>query len=165
MDTIEVGVISDTHGLLRPEALNALASVSLILHAGDVGGEEITRKLSEIAPVNCVRGNCDNGLWGTHLPMSHNVEIGGVWIYMYHGHHPLEIDPGKAGFRVVISGHTHIPRISEGNGVLWLNPGSAGPPRFHLPVTLARLSIRNNDVEARLINLLDDTEASVSTRV
>ncbi len=153
-ESIEIGVIGDTHGLLRPEALRALEGVSLILHAGDVCSEEILRELGEIAPVNCVRGNCDNGAFGEKLPLVHTVELGGVRIYMHHGHHTLAIDPLRAGFGVVISGHTHIPRISQGNGVLWLNPGSAGPPRFHLPVTLARLTLCGGRAAARLVNLL-----------
>ena len=153
-ESIEIGVISDTHGLLRPEALRALAGVSLILHAGDVCSEEILRELGSIAPVNCVRGNCDNGAFGEGLPLVHTVELGGVWIYMHHGHHTLAIDPFRSGFGVIISGHTHVPRIAEGNGVLWLNPGSAGPPRFHLPVTLARLTICEGKAEAQLVELV-----------
>lgn len=154
---VEIGVISDTHGLLRPEALRALEGVALILHAGDVCSGEILRELEEIAPVNCVRGNCDNGVFGETLPLAHTVELGGVWIYMHHGHHTLAIEPASAGFGVVISGHTHVPRISEGNGVLWLNPGSAGPPRFHLPVTLARLTVGGGKARARLVHLLEET--------
>ncbi len=160
MDSIEVGVISDTHGLLRPEAAAALAGVSLILHGGDVGAREIVEALSRIAPVMCVRGNCDTDEYGLTLPLTETVSVGGIRIFMHHGHNRLEIDPELAGMNVVVSGHTHVPRLSRGNGVLWMNPGSAGPERFNLPATLGRLSVRDGAVEARLLNLRDGSELS-----
>ncbi|MDR2981321.1 MAG: metallophosphatase family protein [Puniceicoccales bacterium] len=164
MNPIEVGIISDTHGVLRPQALEALQGVSMILHAGDVCGQEIIQELSKIAPVTGVRGNCDTDGFGSHLPLSEAVAVGGVWIYMYHGHTRLDISPGEAGFKVVISGHTHVPRLSQGNGVLWINPGSAGPRRFNLPVTIARLTICNGEVEARLIDILTHSETTLSSQ-
>lgn len=134
-----IGVISDTHGLLRPEAVQALEGSSLIIHAGDVGDPGILDELRKIAPVVAVRGNIDKG---EALPEVMRVEHGGVSIYVLHDVNQLDIDPAAAGFDAVISGHSHKPSIREENGVLYLNPGSAGPRRFRLPVTVARLDVR-----------------------
>jgi len=136
-----LGLISDTHGLLREEALQALRGSDLILHAGDVGAPEILDKLREIAPVIAVRGNVDEGAWAEKLPMAQVVEAGGLTIYMLHILEQLDLDPRAAGFAMVISGHSHQPGQKERNGVSYVNPGSAGPRRFRLPITVARLDI------------------------
>ena len=150
---MKIGVISDTHGLLRPEALTALEGVEQILHAGDVGGPEILEALSRTAPVTAVRGNVDQGRWGAQLPKTEVVEFGGVSIYMLHDLAQLDLKPEAAGFRVVVYGHSHRPTMEEKNGVLYFNPGSAGPRRFHLPVTVGRLEVRAGRVVAKLVQL------------
>lgn len=136
-----LGLISDTHGLLRDEALRALRGSDLILHAGDVGAPEILDKLRGIAPVIAVRGNVDEGAWAEKLPMTQVVEAGGVTIYMLHILEQLDLEPRAAGFAMVISGHSHQPGQSEKGGVLYVNPGSAGPERFRLPIAVARLNL------------------------
>jgi len=136
-----VGLISDTHGLLRPEAVRALAGSELIIHAGDVGRPEILDGLKAIAPVVAVRGNVDTGGWAARLPATAVAEAGPALIYVLHDLNDLDLDPAAAGFHVVVSGHSHKPARSEKAGVLYLNPGSAGPRRFTLPVTVARLDV------------------------
>ena len=148
-----LGVISDTHGLLRPEAVEALHGSDLILHAGDVGAPEILEALVEIAPVTAIRGNVDTELWARALPKTEVVEAGGVFIYMLHDLSQLDLKLGTAGFRVVVYGHSHRPTIEEKNGVLYFNPGSAGPRRFNLPVSLGKLLIREREARAELIEL------------
>ena len=128
-----IGVISDTHGLLRPEAVSALHSSELIIHAGDVGSPEILYELERIARVRAVRGNVDKGDWATRLPVSDAIEWRGVSIYVVHDIAELDLDPKQAGFAAVVSGHTHVPESAKRDGVLFLNPGSAGPGRFKLP--------------------------------
>jgi hypothetical protein len=149
-----VGVISDTHGLLRPEALGALAGSGLIIHAGDVGGPEVLEALGRVAPVVAVRGNNDRGGWADALPLYEAVEVGGAFVYILHDLKELDIAPAAAGFRVVVSGHSHKPLAEERRGVLYLNPGSAGPRRFKLPVTVARLRLDADDASAEIIHLL-----------
>jgi uncharacterized protein len=151
----EIGVISDTHGLLRPEALKALAGASQIIHAGDVGNPEILDALRTLAPVTAVRGNIDRESWAKALPVYEALEIDGVSLYVIHNIQEMDLSPDKAGFRVVISGHSHHPSIEERSGVLYLNPGSAGPSRFRLPVCLAKLSIRDGLIEPSLITLIE----------
>ena len=151
---MEVGVISDTHGLLRPEAMEALAGCDVILHAGDIGDPQILQSLVTIAPVFAVRGNCDGGPWADALPVTEVIEVAGVRFYMIHILDHLDVDPSAAGVDVVVCGHSHRPGAEEENGVLFLNPGSAGPQRFNLPVTLARLMIRDGTLEAAVISLL-----------
>ena len=136
-----VGVISDTHGLVRPEALDALRGSDLIIHAGDVGSPDVLEALRALAPVTAVRGNNDRGNWAESLSDSEAVEIAGRWLYVLHDLHELDLDPGAAGFAAVIAGHSHRPLIEERKGILFLNPGSAGPRRFTLPVALARLRV------------------------
>jgi putative phosphoesterase len=136
-----VGVISDTHGLLRPEAVAALEGVDLIVHAGDIGNPEIIDELREIAPVHAIRGNVDRGLWADEFSPTEIVDLDGQSLYVLHDLNELDLDPAAAGFRVVISGHTHDPKITEERGVLYLNPGSAGPRRFRLPISLAQMRI------------------------
>jgi uncharacterized protein len=148
-----VGVISDTHGLLRPEAVAALAGVERIVHAGDIGSPEVIAALQRIAPVSAVRGNNDRDAWAAAIPETDVVEIGAVSLYVLHDLHELDLDPRAAGFAAVIAGHSHQPRMEERAGVLYLNPGSAGPRRFKLPISLARLTVTGARVQARLVTL------------
>jgi putative phosphoesterase len=149
-----LGLISDTHGLLRPEALRALAGCDRIVHAGDVGGAGIVEQLRAIAPVTAVRGNVDRGEWAQELPADAVVSVAGTALYVLHDVHDLDLSPAAAGMAAVISGHSHQPSIREEGGVLYLNPGSAGPRRFRLPVTLAILKIQDGALEPRLVALL-----------
>jgi uncharacterized protein len=137
----QIGLISDTHGLLREEALRALIGCDAIVHAGDVGRAEILEKLREIAPVTVVRGNVDTQGWAEGLPHAQVLQADGASLYVIHNLDELDLKPGPTGFQVVISGHTHRPKQFEKDGVLYVNPGSAGPRRFSLPITIARLSL------------------------
>jgi len=148
-----VGLISDTHGLLRAEALAALGGADLIIHAGDVGRAGIVETLGRLAPVRAVRGNVDRGAWAAELPPDARLEVGGLGIYVYHGHEEPTLEPAAAGFRVVVRGHSHKAEVAEQGGVLYLNPGSAGPRRFKLPVTLMRLYIGGAGVRTELVQL------------
>ena len=151
-----IGVISDTHGLLRPEAVDALRGVAMILHAGDIGKPEIIEELKKLAPVAAVRGNNDVGDWALNFPDRRLIEISGVPIYMLHD--VKEFDASRedaAGARVIVAGHSHKPIVSERDGVLYLNPGSAGPRRFKLPVTVALLDV-DAPPTAEIIHLLED---------
>jgi putative phosphoesterase len=150
---LTLGIISDTHGLLRPEAVEALRGSDRILHAGDVGTPEILEALAKIAPVTAIRGNVDTARWARALPKTEVVEAGGVSIYMLHDLGQLDLKPEAARFRVVVYGHSHRPKIEEKNGVLYFNPGSAGPRRFHLPVTVGRLTTASGNVQAELVEL------------
>ena len=136
-----IGLISDTHGLLREEALQALSGLELIVHAGDVGDAEILEKLRELAPVVAVRGNVDTGSWALSLLETAVAEGSTASIYALHDVNALDLDPVAAGFRIVVSGHSHKPGRRENKGVLYINPGSAGPRRFRLPITVARLNL------------------------
>jgi len=148
-----VGVISDTHGLLRPEALAALAGSECIIHAGDIGDARILDALAAIAPVTAVRGNNDHGAWASAVPASATMHVGATAIHVVHDIAELAIDPMAHRIDVVVTGHSHHPRIERRDGVLFVNPGSAGPRRFKLPVTLARIVIADGDVTAELIDL------------
>ena len=148
-----VGVISDTHGLLRPEAVAALNGSDVIIHAGDVGAPEILEALRRIAPLHAVRGNVDTQPWARELPLSETVEIGGVMVFLLHDLDDLDLSPAAAGFAAVIYGHSHQPEMESRKGVLYFNPGSAGPRRFKLPVSVGRLRIRDRVVKAELIEL------------
>ena len=154
-NTVEtiIGVISDTHGLVRPEAVDALRGVGMILHAGDVGNAQVLEALNGIAPVVAVRGNNDKGEWAEGLPHWEVLEVGAVSIYMLHDLKEIDISPSGAGFRVVVSGHSHKPSVEERKGVLYVNPGSAGPRRFSLPVSVARLRVTGGAVNAQVIEL------------
>ena len=149
-----LGIISDTHGLLRPEALHALRGASLIVHAGDVGAPEILTQLKAIAPVFAVRGNVDVEPWAQELPLATMVEAEGFNLYVLHNLQHLDLKPEASGIHMVISGHTHQPEQYERAGVLFLNPGSAGPRRFHLPVTLALLDLDRKPLRAEFIPLI-----------
>jgi putative phosphoesterase len=151
---VRVGVISDTHGLLRPEAELALRGVDLIVHAGDVGDLEVLTRLKRIAPVFAVRGNVDTDPWAQQLPLTTVVEADGVSFYVLHNLREMELRPEAARFDFVISGHTHQPEQSERQGVLYVNPGSAGPKRFHLPVTLAVVDLGKKPWKVHIVELL-----------
>ena len=148
-----IGVVSDTHGLLRPEALEALRGSDLIIHAGDIGQVEVIESLLSIAPVIAIRGNNDKDKWARKFSETAVVEFGKVRMYVIHNIKELEIDPAIAGFRVVISGHSHRPSIVERDRVLFLNPGSAGPRRFKLPIAVAYLRVRGESVSSRIVEL------------
>jgi uncharacterized protein len=148
-----LGLISDTHGLLREEALGALRGVDLILHAGDVGAPEILETLRTVAPVIAVRGNVDTDKWAQALPVAQTIETGAATIYMLHNLKELDVKPASPGFAIVVSGHTHQPLQIEKDGVLCVNPGSAGPRRFQLPVTVARLNLGVRSWQVEFINL------------
>ena len=148
-----IGVISDTHGLLRPEALTALDGSDYIIHAGDIGDPMILNKLAEIGPLTAIRGNVDREAWARKMPATNVLEVGGISIYVLHNLQDLDLNPEVAGFAVVISGHSHVPKQEERNGVLYFNPGSAGPRRFRLPVSVGRLRIEAGKVDAKLLIL------------
>ncbi len=149
-----IGVISDTHGLVRPEALHALEGTDLIIHAGDIGKPEVVTALQSIASVVAVRGNNDKGEWAREFPETEVVEVEKFLIYVLHDLKELDLDPAAAGFRVIISGHSHRPSVVEQNGVLFLNPGSAGPRRFKLPVAVALLRIKGEFVDTEIVELV-----------
>jgi putative phosphoesterase len=152
---LTIGVVSDTHGLMRPEALAALQGSEVILHAGDVGGPEVLEALAEIAPVIAVRGNVDGG-WGRFLPERRRLELAGVPLLLLHDRALAAGDPffrGRAPLRLVVFGHSHQPLAEMKDGVLWFNPGSCGPRRFSLPVSLGRLVVRDGRVSRRLVRL------------
>ena len=149
-----IGVISDTHGLLRPEAIQALRCSEHIIHAGDIGAPEIIPALEKIARVTAIRGNIDRQPWTKKFPETEVVELAGVHIYLIHDLKALDLNPRAAGFVAVISGHSHQPKQEIKDGVLYFNPGSAGPRRFGLPVTVGRLEIVAGKVSGRIIELL-----------
>jgi putative phosphoesterase len=148
-----VGVISDTHGLLRPEALDALRGADVIVHAGDIGSPDVLKALSSVAPVTAVRGNNDRGPWANKLPETAVVEIGRVRLYVLHDVKELALDPRARGFAAVVSGHSHKPNAEERDDVLFFNPGSAGPRRFRLPISIGRLEIVRQRVHGTLVEL------------
>ena len=152
--TLKIGVISDTHGLMRPEALRALGDSDVIIHAGDVGSAAILEALRTIAPVVAVRGNNDKGTWADKLAEREVIRAGAHQIYLLHNANELDVDPVAAGFRVVVSGHSHRPAQEERAGVLYLNPGSAGPRRFKLPVAVARLQLDSTGIRVEIVELL-----------
>ena len=154
-----VGVISDTHGLLRPEAVALLTGTDHIIHAGDIGNADILRQLSAIAPVTAVRGNNDQGAWTSRIPETEVVQVGAAIIYVIHDVHALNLDPAAAGFHAVIAGHSHRPGIELHQGVLFINPGSAGPRRFKLPVSMGHLTISGTSITPRLLELTVHSDA------
>jgi uncharacterized protein len=149
----EIGVISDTHGLLRPQALAALRGSHLIIHAGDVGKPDVIDELRTIAPTFVVRGNVDTGSWASALPMTALVEVGDLRFYVLHDISQLDLDPAAAGFAAVVFGHSHVPSIETRQGVLFLNPGSAGPRRFKLPVAVARVRVTGQRLWPKIVEL------------
>ena len=153
MTSQRVGLIADTHGMLRPEAVRALQGSEVIIHAGDIGKAEILKALRDVAPVTAVRGNIDRGAWAQALPTTAALQIGQVWVYVIHDIQELDLIPETAGFKVVVSGHSHQSSIRERNGILFVNPGSAGPRRFTLPVSVALMEVQGSTVDVRLVGL------------
>jgi uncharacterized protein len=153
MSSKVIGVISDTHGLLRPAAVDALRGSDHIIHAGDIGAPEILVRLREIAPLTAIRGNIDKAAWARHLPETEVVEIGGISIYVLHDLSNLDLNPEAAGFNVVVYGHSHVPKQETRDGVLYFNPGSAGPRRFKLPVTVGKLIVDGGMARAEIVQL------------
>ncbi|MDQ0040312.1 metallophosphoesterase family protein [Variovorax boronicumulans] len=151
---IRVGLISDTHGLLRPQAVAALQGSDFIVHGGDIGNAGILEALAAIAPLTVVRGNNDREPWADGIAESEFLKVGGVVIYAIHDLSQIDIDPAGAGVRVVVSGHSHKPKIEERDGVLYVNPGSAGPRRFKLPIAVAELIVDGNAMSARIVELV-----------
>ena len=154
-----LGIISDTHGLLRPEALAFLQGCTHILHAGDICTADVLTHLAGIAPVTAVRGNNDWGAWAEAIPETRLIELAGIYIYMLHDLAQLDIDPVAAGVDVVLSGHSHKPLIERRDGVLYLNPGSAGPRRFKLPIAAAELVIEDRQLQPRVVEFKTGVEA------
>jgi putative phosphoesterase len=150
---IIVGVISDTHGLLRPQAIDALRGSDMIIHAGDVGNAEVIDRLGSIAATFVVRGNIDKGQWAARLPTTELVAIGELYFFVLHEISQLELDPAAAGFAAVVFGHSHQPLIETRDGVLFLNPGSAGPRRFKLPITVARVRVSGRRLCPKIVQL------------
>ncbi len=159
-----LGVISDTHGILRREAVAVLAGSELIIHAGDIGSPEVLKQLREIAPVIAVRGNMDRGGWAAGLPRTEVVEVGGLFLYILHNLIDLDLDPAAGAFRAVISGHSHRPGVEERDGVLFVNPGSAGPRRFTLPVAVARIRVCEGRLDAQIVELYERPDRSPGDR-
>jgi putative phosphoesterase len=148
-----IGVISDTHGLLRAEALAALRGSDYIIHAGDIGDSAILRELGKIAPVTAIRGNVDREGWAKKIPATNVLEVGGISIYVLHNLAELDLKPEAAGFAVVVYGHSHVAKQETRNGVLYFNPGSAGPRRFRLPVTIGRLKVKDGKVSGEIVEI------------
>ncbi len=150
---MRIGVISDTHGLLRPEAVAALEGCDRIIHAGDIGKQEVLDALRELAPLDAIRGNVDSGDWAAAIPERLDLQLGGLRIHVLHDLKELALNPAAAGIAVVIAGHSHQPKIEEIDGVLYLNPGSAGRRRFTLPISLALLDIEDGQPRPQLVTL------------
>jgi putative phosphoesterase len=150
---LRLGVISDTHGLLRPEAVAALRGCDLIIHAGDVGNAAVLDGLRSVAPTYAIRGNVDKGDWAARLPSTDIVEVGGLLFYVLHNIAELDLDPPTAGFAAVVYGHSHQPSIATRDGTLYLNPGAAGPRRFDLPITLARVAVAGRELRPEIVEL------------
>jgi len=148
-----IGVISDTHGLLRPEAVKMLRGSEHIIHAGDIGAPEIIPELEKIAPVTAIRGNVDTQEWAGRFPETEVVELAGLYLYIIHDANALDLNPKAAGFAAVISGHSHKPKQEVKDGVLYFNPGSAGPRRFTLPISLGRLTIDGGHLSGEIFQI------------
>jgi putative phosphoesterase len=153
LQAVIIGIISDTHGLLRPEACAALQGSDHIIHAGDIGDSEILEKLQKIAPVTAIRGNVDRETWARKIPTTEVLEVGGGSIYVMHNLAELDLKPEAAEFAAVVYGHSHMPKIEKKNGVLYFNPGSAGPRRFKLPVSVGRLILSAGKLTGEIIEL------------
>ena len=157
-----IGLISDTHGLLRPEALAFLKGCDHIVHGGDIGGPEVLAQLAAIAPVTAVRGNNDRQPWADAVPDTDMVQVGGIFIYALHILDELDIDAAAAGVQVMVSGHTHRPKIEPRGGVLYVNPGSAGPRRFSLPISIGELIVDGGTIQPRVVDLETSGDARVT---
>ena len=150
---LTIGLISDTHGLLRPEAIAALRGSDLIVHSGDIGDQRVLDGLSRLAPVTAIRGNVDRGSWAASLPETETTKVGEAYVFIIHNVAELDLDPTAAGFHAVVSGHSHRPGWREKDGVLFVNPGSAGPRRFTLPITVGRLHVTGATIVPEIIDL------------
>jgi putative phosphoesterase len=150
---MKIGIISDTHGLLRPEAVERLAGVDHVIHAGDIGRPDVIADLRKIAPTTAVRGNVDRDEWAAGYPLTALVKLGGRSFYVLHNLAELDLDPAAAGIDVVVSGHSHRPKIETVNGVVYLNPGSAGPRRFSLPIALATLDLSGDVIRPCIVDV------------
>jgi len=153
VSSLLVGLISDTHGLLRPEAISSLRGSDILIHAGDIGNPEVIQELKRLAPTFAVRGNIDKGDWAAALPVTEVVEVGALCFYVLHEVSLLDLDPKAAGFAAVVSGHSHQPSIEYRSGVLFINPGSAGPRRFTLPVAVARITVSGAELKPEIVEL------------
>ena len=151
---LRVGLISDTHGLLRPEAKRFASGCDYLIHGGDVGTPDILEELAAFAPLTAVKGNNDTQPWAAHLPATDMIRIGGLFVYVIHDLAELDIDPLAAGVRVIVSGHSHKPSVEELRGALYVNPGSCGPRRFKLPISVGELLVRGGEVRARTFDLI-----------
>lgn len=152
-NSITIGILSDTHGLVRPEVETALLGCQQILHAGDIGDNGVLDRLKRIAPVVAVRGNMDYGSWSNALPLNEMLDVGGIFFYLLHNLHDLDLEPSAAGIHVVVSGHTHQPELIQKDGVIYLNPGSAGHRRYNYPLSIARVRIENGMAIPRIIEI------------
>ena len=150
---MRIGIISDTHGLLRPEAIEQLAGMDHIIHAGDIGGPEVIEGLRRVAPTTAIKVNVDAGGWARDYPDTQVIVLGGRAIFVLHNLKEMQVDPAASGFDVVVSGHSHRPKIETRNGVLYVNPGSAGPRRFKLPITVAILALTNSAILPRVLEI------------
>jgi putative phosphoesterase len=151
--TVRIGIISDTHGLLRPEAVERLAGVHHIIHAGDIGRPEVISALRRIAPTTAVRGNVDRGAWAGRYPLTARVKLGGRSFHVLHNLAELDLDPAAAGIDVIVSGHSHRPKVETVDGVIYLNPGSAGPRRFSLPIALATVELAGDAIRPSILDV------------
>ena len=157
VELLRVGLISDTHGLLRPEARAFLIGCDYIVHGGDIGSAAILDELALVAPLITVRGNNDTQPWATRLPLTELIRVGNVFVYVIHDLAELDIDPAAAGVRVIVSGHSHKPMIEERDRVLYVNPGSSGPRRFKLPISVGEIVVSDSAVKARIVDLFGGT--------
>ena len=150
---MRIGIISDTHGFLRPEAIKRLAGVDHIIHAGDIGAPEVIKGLQRIAPTTAIKGNIDAGEWANDYPNTELVVLGGRTLYVLHNLNEIKLDPAASGFDVIISGHSHRPKMETKNGVLYINPGSAGPRRFKLPIAVATLAFSDRVLLPQILEI------------
>ena len=151
---LRVGLVSDTHGLLRPEAQRFAGGCDYLIHGGDIGSPEILDELAALAPLTVVRGNNDAASWAAHVPETEIIRVGGVFVYVIHDIAKLDIEPRAVGVRVIVSGHSHKPSVAERDGILYVNPGSCGPRRFKLPICVGELVVDGTEVRARTIELM-----------
>ena len=165
MQQLRIGVLSDTHGLLRPEARGFLMGCDYIVHGGDIGSAEILEDLASLAPLIAVRGNNDREPWAAHLPETDMVRLGGAFVYVIHDLSQLDIDPVGAGVQAIISGHSHKPATFLRDGVCYLNPGSCGPRRFRLPISIGELIIEGPSVRARTVDISKDSHAATKAKL
>ncbi|OEF97837.1 metallophosphoesterase family protein [Desulfuribacillus alkaliarsenatis] len=165
MEKIKIGIVSDTHGILRPEVVKELQGVDRILHAGDIVGLDIIEELERIAPVYAVRGNCDHGEWSMKFPKTDLIQLGEASIYLLHNLYEIDIAPGAAGVNIIICGHSHQPAFEEKAGIVYINPGSCGPRRFSLPISMAIMELESRQCKVQFINLERPKDTNTYTTV